>query len=99
MANIRKTLGIDRVGIKRITRFTANDGTGLQEWLDRLIVVLEENYKLQRDVVLGSTAAETPNWFIREANAADVTANEAKAVGNLIVENKVTGSKYEFETS
>lgn len=94
MSKIRKTFGLDRVGIKRIFSFKE-----LQIWLDRLIVTLEENYKLQRDVVRGSTAAETPNWFIREANAADVTAGEARAVGNLIMEHISTGTKYELEAS
>ncbi len=94
MSRIRKTLGIDRVGIRRIVGFR-----DLRLWLDRLSVILEENYRLQRDVVLGSTAAETPNWFIREATADDVTASQARAVGNLIMEHKTNGTKYELEAS
>ncbi|MCK5613403.1 hypothetical protein KAR91_66650 [Candidatus Pacearchaeota archaeon] len=92
MSDVRKTIGLDRAGIRQI-----NDFGKLRIWLDRLVVTLEENYKLQRNVTQGSTAAETPNWFIREANAADVTANEALAVGNLIVEHKTNGTKREFE--
>ena len=92
MSKIRKTLGIDRVGIKHIVNFKI-----LQIWLDKLVVVLEENYSLQRDVVQGGTAAETPNWFVREANATDVTDGNATAVGNLIVTHKVNGMKHEFE--
>ncbi len=94
MSKLRKTLGIDRVQIKRLFNFK-----DLQLWLDRLAVILEENYQLQRDVVLGSTAAETPKWTIREANAEDVTAGEARAVGNLIMEHKTNGTKYELEAS
>ena len=93
MSKIRKTLGLDRVGIKRLFGFKE-----LQIWLDRLVVVLDENYSLQRDFIQGGTAAETPNWIIRESNAADVTAGEARAVGNLIVVNKATGSKFEHES-
>lgn len=94
MSRLRKTLGIDRVGIKRIFDFEA-----LQLWLDRLSVILDENYRLQRDVVQGGTAAETPNWLIREANATDVAAGEARAVGNLIMEHKTNGTKYELEAT
>jgi len=54
---------------------------------------------IQRDVVQGGTAAETPNWFVREATAMDVTAGNAKAVGNLIVLHKTDGTKYEYEAS
>lgn len=96
MTLLRKSLYLDRAGIKNLTKFTADDGTGVQEWLDALCVKLENNYKLQRDAVLGKTAAETPNWWIREATAADVTAGLATAAGNLIVIHKTTGTKREF---
>ncbi len=92
MSKLRKKLGIDRVQIRRIFDFES-----LQDWLDKLTVILEDNYRLQRDVAQGSTAAETPNWFIRDATVADVTAGDAQSVGNLIVENKTTGTKHEFE--
>lgn len=39
----------------------------------------------------------TPNWDIREATAADVTAGNAKVKGNLIVKHKTSGAKDEFE--
>ena len=94
MSKLRKTLGIDRVGIKRLFTFKA-----IRIWLDKLVVILENNYRLQRDVVQGGTAAETPNWLIREATAADVTANEARAVGNLLIEHKTNGTKFEHEAS
>lgn len=94
MSKLRKTLGIDRVELKRVGTFEQ-----LRLWLERLAIILEENYKLQRDVVQGGTAAETPNWLIREANAADVTAGEARAVGNLIMLHKTNGTKYELEAS
>lgn len=94
MSEIRKTLGIDRVGIKRV-----NDFKKWQIWADQLVLILEENHKLQRDVVQGATAAETPNWTIRESTAADVTAGESKAVGNLIVVHKTSGAKWEHEAT
>ncbi len=39
----------------------------------------------------------TPNWDIREATAADVTAGDAKVKGNLIVIHKTNGARDEFE--
>ena len=92
MSFLKRKIGLDRPGIKLLFSWKA-----LQIWLDRLVVDLEESYRLQRDVVMGNTAAETSNWFIREATAADVTASEARAVGNLIVEHKTNGTKFEFE--
>lgn len=92
MSRLPKTSGIDRAGIKRIVNFES-----LRQWLDRFAVNYERIYQSQINVVQGSTASETPNWLIREATAADVTANEAVAVGNLIVEHKVNGTKHEFE--
>ena len=44
-----------------------------------------------------SGGASTPNWNVREATAADVTAGEAVAAGNLIIEHKTTLTKREFE--
>lgn len=85
-------MGLDRIGIKRIVDFKT-----LQSWLERLALILEESYSLQKDVVEGGTAAETPNWLVREANATDVTNGEARAVGNLIVLHKTTGTKFEYE--
>ena len=99
MSRLRKSLYLNRSGIKKLSRFqelSPGDETGLQEWLDKLVVILEENHKIVRDAIIGSTAAETPNWFIREANAADVTAGRAKAAGNLIVIHKTNGTKREF---
>lgn len=92
MSFIRRKLGLDRIGIKKI--LTIAD---VRLYLDRMIVTLEENHKFVRDAIVGSTAAETSNWKIREATAADVTAGEATAVGNLIVIHKTSGMKHEFE--
>lgn len=92
MARLRRTLGIDRVGIERMA--TVGD---VQGWLRKFAVLLEDNYRLQLDAFLGSTAAETPNWFVREATAADVTAGQARTVGNLLIEHKTNGTKHEFE--
>lgn len=94
MSLLRKTLGIDRVGIKRLRDFPT-----LQIWLDKFVINLEENYKLQSGVVSDSTAVETTNWLIREATVADYIAGDARAVGNLIVEHKTNGTKHEFEAS
>ena len=91
MSKLRKSLGIDRVGIKQLFTFNA-----IQIWLDKMVVILENNYRLQRDVVQGGTASETPNWLIREVTAADVTAGNGTVVGNLIVEHKTSGTKREF---
>ena len=44
-----------------------------------------------------SGGASTPNWNMREATAADVTAGEAQAAGNLIIEHKVNKTRREFE--
>lgn len=92
MSKLRKTLGIDRVGIERMTTVSE-----VQDWLRKLAILLEENYRLQLDAFLGSTAAETPNWFIREANTVDVAAGNARAVGNLIFVHKTNGTKFEHE--
>ena len=62
MSRLRKTLGIDRVQIKRLFTFKE-----LQIWLDRLAVILEENYRIQRDAVQGNTGAETSNWQTLDA--------------------------------
>jgi hypothetical protein len=94
MSFLPRKLKLDRPGIKVLFSWKA-----LQIWLDKLVVALEESYQLQRDFVMGNTAGETSNWKIREATAADVTANQARAVGNLIVVNKTTGTKWEYEAS
>lgn len=94
MSGLRKTLGLDRAGIERLSDFP-----GLKIWLRKLTSDLERSYSLQRNVVEGVTAAETPNWRIREANAADVTAGEARSVGNLITVHKTNGTKREVEAS
>jgi len=92
MSELTKRSGIDRLGIKRITDFES-----ARQWLDKFAVLYERNYEEQRNIVQGSTAAETPNWFIREATATDVTNGVATAAGNLIVEHKTEGTKHEFE--
>lgn len=44
-----------------------------------------------------SGGMSTKSWSVREATAADVTAGDATAVGNLIVIHKTSGMKYEHE--
>lgn len=41
--------------------------------------------------------AESEDWILEQADAADVAADLAKEVGNLIVRHKTTGTKREFE--
>ena len=47
----------------------------------------------------GSTLGESLQWRLREADADDVTAGDAVEVGDLLVENKVTGIKHAFEVT
>lgn len=94
MSKLTVSLELDRIGIERLPV-----AESVKVWFRKLVDRLEENYKLQRDYVQGATASETPNWFIREANAADVTAGEARVAGNLIIEHKTNGTKREFEAA
>ena len=82
---------LDEVGIGRIS---VKDDS--KNWLKRLLRRLDFIYRIMRDQIeLGGTL--TKNWEIREATAADVTAGDAAAVGNLIVRHKTNGTKFEFE--
>ncbi len=82
---------LDEVGIGRIS---VKDDS--KNWLKRLLRRLDFIYRIMRDQIeLGGTL--TKNWEIREATAADVTAGDSVAVGNLIVRHKTNGTKFEFE--
>lgn len=45
----------------------------------------------------GRIMAESKNWRLLEANAADVANNDAKIVGDLFLEHKTNGTKDEWE--
>ena len=45
----------------------------------------------------GSIMAKSRNWTLREATAADVSNDDAKVVGDLIMEHKTNGTKDEWE--
>ena len=91
MSKLPKSMQLDEVGIGRIS---VKDDS--KSWLKRLLRRLDFIYRIMRDQIeLGGTL--TKNWEIREATAADVTAGDAAAVGNLIVRHKTNGTKYEFE--
>ena len=82
---------LDEVGIGRLS--VKKDS---KSWLKRLLRRLDFIYRTMRDQIeLGGTS--TQNWEIREATAADVTAGDSVAVGNLIVRHKTNGTKFEFE--
>ena len=91
MSKLPKSMQLDEVGIGRIS---VKDDS--KNWLKRLLRRLDFIYRIMRDQIeLGGTS--TQNWEIREATAADVTAGDSVAVGNLIVRHKTNGTKYEFE--
>ncbi len=94
MSTIPKRIGLDKIGIKMIFKFPE-----LQVYLTRMVEILENNNRQYHDAILGSTLGETPNWFMREATADDVTNSQARVVGNLIVLHKTNGTKFEFESS
>ena len=82
---------LDEVGIGRLP---VKDDT--KNWLTRLLRRLDFIYRTMRDQIeLGGAA--TQNWEIREATAADVTAGDSVAVGNLIVRHKTNGTRFEFQ--
>ena len=82
---------LDEVGIGRLP---VKDDT--KNWLTRLLRRLDFIYRTMRDQIeLGGTS--TQNWEIREATAADVTAGDSVAVGNLIVRHKTNGTRFEFQ--
>lgn len=62
-------------------------------WDDTLKRYVPATLPSLSDKILG----ETTNWIMEEADADDVTADLAKAVGNLIVRHKTNGTKRSFE--
>jgi hypothetical protein len=92
MSRLPNATGYDSIGIKKINSFET-----LREWLERHLDQMELLYRLSHGDITGSTAAETPNWKVREATAADVTAGNAHVAGNLIVIHKTSGTKHEFQ--
>ena len=91
MSKLAKSMQLDEVGIGRLP---VKDDT--KNWLTRLLRRLDFIYRIMRDQIeLGGTS--TQNWEIREATAADVTAGDSVAVGNLIVRHKTNGTRFEFQ--
>lgn len=50
-------------------------------------------------ILPGNSPGDDGNWQIRISTAEDVTAEEADAVGNLIVTHIPNGTKFEFEAT
>ena len=73
-----------------------NVDKGLLNYLRQLTDALHLEHRHIWDFA-ESGGASTPNWNVREATAADVTAGEAVAVGNLIIEHKTNLTRREFE--
>lgn len=98
MSLLRKSLNLARAEIKKIDKFTAQDGTGLQEWLDEFCVKLENNHKaLYNHVEAGGM--RTKSWDIKEATAKDVADGNANAVGDLMIKHKTTGTEWLIEST
>ncbi|MEE9354741.1 MAG: hypothetical protein V3U75_04050 [Methylococcaceae bacterium] len=91
MSKLPKSMQLDEVGIGRLS---VKEDT--KSWLVRLLRRLDLIYRAMRDQIeLGGSSTE--DWEIRQSNAADVTAGDSVAVGNLIVRHKTNGTKFEFE--
>lgn len=91
MSKLPKSMQLDEVGIGRLS---VKDDT--KNWLVRLLRRLDLIYRAMRDQIeLGGTL--TKNWEIRESDAADVTAGDSVAVGNLIFRHKTNGTRFELE--
>ena len=92
MSRLPNATGYDKVGVKLI-----NSWPKFQEWMERHLDQMEMLYRLAHGDITGDTAAETSSWKMREATAADVTAGNAHAAGNLIIIHKTSGTRHEFE--
>lgn len=91
MSKLPKSQELDEVGIGRLS--VKKD---TKDWLTRLLRRLDKVFRAMRDQIeLGGML--TQNWEIRESTAADVTAGDSAAVGNLIVRHKTNGTRHEFE--
>ncbi len=92
MSNILPNiLPIDRSAIRGL-KSTAD----IVQWLETYVRALDGQYAKLRDTI-NNFGMGTANWDVREATDADVTASKAQAAGNLIVINKTSGTKHEFE--
>lgn len=87
---------IPRIPIDRSTIENMKTVDDVKQWLRRFIVNLDEWVATIYDNIENGGLG-TPNWNVKEATAADVTAGNAVAAGNLIVEHKTEGTKHEFE--
>jgi len=92
-SKLPKTLPIDKMTLSRVT--TVNE---LQAWLARFVRDLDLLWDDIYDQIENGGAG-TPNWDIKEAKAADVTAGDANAVGDLMVKHKTTGTERLFEST
>lgn len=86
-----KTLAIDRSALRGLK--TVPD---VVQWLESFVKAIDSHYAKLRDAI-NNSGMGTPNWDIREGTADDVTAGNAQVAGNLIVINKSSGVKHEFE--
>ena len=91
MSRTANTLRLNRSGIE-----TLPVKEEVKVWLRNLVDELDENNKLVRDFLEAGGFA-TKSWRGREATAADVTAGDAAAEGNLITVHKTSGTKREVE--
>ena len=74
----------------------------MNRFLDQLIrkVALADNIAQvqQLEIVVGTnTGGSGPNWLIREATTADVSAGNAATTGNLLISHRTGGVRTEFE--
>lgn len=91
MIKMRKNLELDRMGIERLPIADSE-----KHWLKNLVDELQKAYRRTRENIAAG-GASTANWDIRDATAADVTAGEARAAGNLLMYHKTNGTKHEIE--
>ncbi len=62
----------------------------IQRYLRQFVDQLQKEFRLQRESN-ETRGAKTKSWRIKEAEAADVTAGKANAVGDLLIQRKVDG--------
>ncbi len=68
----------------------------VQQWLINYTTAMDKYFRLLKDTI-DNFGMGTADWNIRQATADDVTDGNAAVAGNLLVENKTTGTKREFE--
>ena len=91
MSKIKKTIGLDKIGIESLSMPEKD-----KQYFRQLVGQLEQMHREMKEQAEAG-GASTRNWEIREATAADVTAGSAAAVENLIVRHKTNGTKFEHE--